>query len=207
MTVVRAPRIALGALALLGALILSTGSAAAANGGFSIDGTVPDAGAHFFADPYGATSELGALNASYNKLGNINTHAPTSTNPTLGYTSITPGQDLSGVWLDTSVDPNTGHVWLYFAFQRVADSTGQVLFEFDQNAAPTACDYSGAILTDPPGADTATQALIDTCNPWANRSANDFALVFDTPADEMWEAAIRRLGADPALLQASRGVH
>jgi putative transcriptional regulator len=35
----------------------------------------------------------------------------------------------------------------------------------------------------------------------------DVALVFDTPADEMWEAAIRRLGADPALLQASRGVH
>lgn len=35
----------------------------------------------------------------------------------------------------------------------------------------------------------------------------DVALVFDTPAEEMWEAAIRRLGADPALLQMSRGVH
>lgn len=35
----------------------------------------------------------------------------------------------------------------------------------------------------------------------------DRDLIFDTPADEMWEKAIRRLGADPALLQMSRGVH
>jgi putative transcriptional regulator len=32
-------------------------------------------------------------------------------------------------------------------------------------------------------------------------------LVFNTPADQMWETAIRRLGADPAALQMSRGVH
>jgi len=32
-------------------------------------------------------------------------------------------------------------------------------------------------------------------------------LIFNTPSDKMWEAAIRRLGADPAALQASRGVH
>ena len=32
-------------------------------------------------------------------------------------------------------------------------------------------------------------------------------LIFNTPADRMWEAAIRRLGADPASLQMSRGVH
>jgi putative transcriptional regulator len=35
----------------------------------------------------------------------------------------------------------------------------------------------------------------------------DAGLIFDTPADSMWEAAIRRLGADPAALQMSRGVH
>jgi putative transcriptional regulator len=33
------------------------------------------------------------------------------------------------------------------------------------------------------------------------------ALIFNTPADRMWEAAIRRLGADPAALHMSRGVH
>jgi putative transcriptional regulator len=32
-------------------------------------------------------------------------------------------------------------------------------------------------------------------------------LIFDTPAERMWEAAIRRLGADPAALQISKGVH
>ena len=35
----------------------------------------------------------------------------------------------------------------------------------------------------------------------------DRDLIFGTPAEQMWEAAIRRLGADPAALQMSRGVH
>jgi len=32
-------------------------------------------------------------------------------------------------------------------------------------------------------------------------------LVFETDAPAMWESAIRRLGADPSLLQGSHGVH
>jgi putative transcriptional regulator len=35
----------------------------------------------------------------------------------------------------------------------------------------------------------------------------DRELIFGTPPDLMWETAIRRLGADPAALQMSRGVH
>jgi putative transcriptional regulator len=35
----------------------------------------------------------------------------------------------------------------------------------------------------------------------------DRDVIFNTPPDKMWEAAIRRLGADPATLQMSRGVH
>jgi putative transcriptional regulator len=35
----------------------------------------------------------------------------------------------------------------------------------------------------------------------------DRDLIFKTPPDKMWEAAIRRLGADPATLQISRGIH
>ena len=35
----------------------------------------------------------------------------------------------------------------------------------------------------------------------------DADLIFNTPPERMWEAAIRRLGADPANLQMSRGVH
>jgi putative transcriptional regulator len=32
-------------------------------------------------------------------------------------------------------------------------------------------------------------------------------LIFSTPPERMWEAAIRRLGADPGALSMSRGVH
>jgi putative transcriptional regulator len=35
----------------------------------------------------------------------------------------------------------------------------------------------------------------------------DLDLVFDVPADAMWETAIRRLGADPSMLTTSHGVH
>ena len=35
----------------------------------------------------------------------------------------------------------------------------------------------------------------------------DRDLIFNTPPDQLWEAAIRRLGADPNALQMSRGVH
>ena len=35
----------------------------------------------------------------------------------------------------------------------------------------------------------------------------DLDIVFDTAAGEMWESAIRRLGADPSTLTMSHGVH
>ncbi len=35
----------------------------------------------------------------------------------------------------------------------------------------------------------------------------DPSLIFGVPPDEMWEAALKRLGADPAALQTSAGVH
>ena len=35
----------------------------------------------------------------------------------------------------------------------------------------------------------------------------DPSLIFGVPAEQMWETAIRRLGADPAALQTSPGVH
>ena len=38
-------------------------------------------------------------------------------------------------------------------------------------------------------------------------SAIDRDLIFNTPSDQMWETAIRRLGADPSNLQMSCGVH
>jgi len=38
-------------------------------------------------------------------------------------------------------------------------------------------------------------------------STVDPGLIFGVPAEQMWEAAIRRLGAEPAALQTSSGVH
>ena len=35
----------------------------------------------------------------------------------------------------------------------------------------------------------------------------DLDLVFDVPAEAMWELAIRRMGADPSMLTTSHGVH
>lgn len=35
----------------------------------------------------------------------------------------------------------------------------------------------------------------------------DAALIFGTPPEQMWETAIRRLGAEPSALQTSSGVH
>jgi putative transcriptional regulator len=35
----------------------------------------------------------------------------------------------------------------------------------------------------------------------------DVDLIFETPATTLWETVIRRLGADPALLQMGHGVH
>ena len=35
----------------------------------------------------------------------------------------------------------------------------------------------------------------------------DPVLIFDTPADEMWDQAIRRLGTGPGSLQIGQGVH
>ena len=35
----------------------------------------------------------------------------------------------------------------------------------------------------------------------------DPALIFSVPAEQMWETAIRKLGADPSGLQQSSGVH
>jgi putative transcriptional regulator len=35
----------------------------------------------------------------------------------------------------------------------------------------------------------------------------DTGLIFETSVDTMWESAIRRLGAEPSMLQGSSGIH
>lgn len=45
-----------------------------------------------------------------------------------------------------------------------------------------------------------------TQSAWLIASA-DLDIIFETPSEQMWETAIRRMGADPSLLHMSPGVH
>jgi hypothetical protein len=153
------------------ALVLALASftaqtAMAADGPFTIDGNVPDAGTTELPDLFGNVKELGPLNSNTTKIGVIHSDAL----PTLGTTNPNGQVDLRQAWLTTKKDPATGHIWLYFAWERDANSgSGFIAYEFMQNAAPTGCAY-----------DTATDAqLIANCNPWANRKAGDFLILWD----------------------------
>ena len=134
-----------------------------ADSGFLIDGTVADTGAANFGDLSGNAKELGPINESTTKLGVIHSDAL----PTLGTSNPNGQVDLKQVWFDTSTVDGTD--WLYFAWER--DSTngsGVIAIEFQQAAAPAACDYS-----------LSTASLIANCNPWDNRQEDDFMLVWD----------------------------
>jgi hypothetical protein len=139
----------------------------AADGPYSIDGTVPDANTTELSDLTGNVKELGPKNANTTKIGVIHT----ATSPMLDTTNPNGQVDLRRAWLDTERDtaaPN--HDWLYFAWERDANSgSGFIAYEFMQNPAPAGCAY-----------DTATDAqLIAGCNPWANRRSGDFMILWD----------------------------
>jgi hypothetical protein len=138
----------------------------AADGPFTIDGSVPDAGTTELPDLSGSVKELGPLNSSTTKIGVIHNDAV----PTLGLTNPNGQVDLRRAWLDTARDTSTNHDWLYFAWERDNDSgSGFIAYEFMKNAPPAGCAY-----------DTATDAqLISNCNPWANRTSGDFMILWD----------------------------
>jgi hypothetical protein len=141
-------------------------SARAADGPYTIDGIVPDAGTTELADLYGNVKELGPLNSNTTKIGVIHNDAL----PTLDLTNPNPNVDLRRAWLDTERDAGTSHDWLYFAWERDSNTgSGFIAYEFMKNPPPAGCAY-----------DTATDAqLIANCNPWANRTAGDFMILWD----------------------------
>jgi uncharacterized repeat protein (TIGR01451 family) len=145
---------------------------------FSIDGTVPDAECCVeFADPYGSEKELGAVNGTDTKLGSIHAAAP----PMLDFTNPNSSTDLVSIWLDTAEDAN-GDIWLYFAWQRDANTGSSVIsYEFQAGALDPACDYSGVDQVEP--ADGNEAVLIASCNPWSNRQQGDFQIVWDFNGD------------------------
>ena len=151
---------------LVGALIVGTAPAALADviGQYNIDGGVPDAGIPSYTDTNGNKKELGPINSSTTKIGVIHNDAL----PTLGETNPNGQVDLNTVWLDA--DRVNGEDFLYFAWQRDSNNgSGFIAYEFMKSAAPAACAY-----------DTATQIqLVAGCNPWANRQAGDFMILWD----------------------------
>ena len=152
---------------VIAAAIFPASSALAEYGPYIIDGVVPDDPTFdVLEDPDGNVKELGPLNSNTTKIGVIHNDQV----PTLGLTNPNGQVDLRQAWLDTAQDTTTGDDWLYFAWERDNDTgSGFIAYEFMQDPAPAACAY-----------DTATQQqLIDTCNPWANRQAGDFIILWD----------------------------
>ena len=156
------------------ALFLLAPTSATAQVPYNIDGTVPDADCCYeFQDPVGSISELGPVNSSDTKLGSIHTATP----PMLGFTNPNSSTDLGAIWLDTAKDA-TGDLWLYFAWERDATSGSSVIaYELQSASADPACDYSAIDQTEP--ASAAEEELINSCNPWVNRKAGDFMIVWN----------------------------
>ena len=141
---------------------------------YNIDGVVPDADCCYeFQDPVGSISELGPVNSSDTKLGSIGS----ATEPMLGYTNPNSATDLGKIWLETSKD-QAGDIWLYFAWERdAATGSSTIAYEFQTESLDPACDYSAIDQVLPE--DPAETALINSCNPWGNRQAGDFMIVWD----------------------------
>jgi putative transcriptional regulator len=123
---------------------------------------------------------------------------------------ITRGNDLP-LWIGGPVEPERG--WILLAEEPPADfksirdglylSTSQTILRevLEASPAPRARVIAGYAGWGPGQLD---EELAQSS--WL-MSDVDLDLVFDTPADAMWEAAIRRMGADPSMLTTSHGVH
>jgi hypothetical protein len=141
---------------------------------YSIDGTVPDSNCcSEFQDPAGSIKELGPVNSSLTKFGNIHTATP----PMLQFTNPNSSTDLAAIWVETTKDLD-GDIWLYFAWERDANSGSSVIsFEFQTAPIDPSCDFASIDQTEPASAEETT--LINACNPWSNRQAGDFIVVWD----------------------------
>ncbi len=159
---------AIAALVLVGV----TAPRASAQIPFVIDGTVTDAAnshatgsALKTSDPNGNAKELGPINSSATKVAVIGNAA----SPMLGLTIQNAQVDLNTIYTQTEKATN-GDLWYYFGWARdSANGSGFISIEFEQAPVDPACDYANK---------TPTQ-LIAACNPWKNRQAGDFLLLWD----------------------------
>ncbi len=153
-------------LGLAAALVQPDLARAVPTNPFTIDGVViPDGGAAQLDDPFGAVKELGPKNASTTKIGVVHNATP----PMLDRTNPNAQVDLRRAWLDLERDGDAND-WVYFAWERDSNSgSGFIAFEFMASGAPVACgDYGGS-----------EAQLVAGCNPWRNRQAGDFLVLWD----------------------------
>lgn len=170
--------------------VLPTTPAQAADGPFTIDGTVPGAdGAIMLTDPAGSNKELGPKNGSPTKIGVIHNAAT----PMLELTNPNGQVDLNTAWLKTQRE--AGKDWLYFAWKRDSNTgSGFISFEFMTNPVPATCNYA------------APNTLAATCNPWKNRQAGDFLILWDQQGSgtdlykRVWSGTAPNLVLGPPVL-------
>lgn len=123
---------------------------------------------------------------------------------------VSGGNDLP-LWIGGPVEPDRG--WILLAHQPAEEckiireglylSTSQSLLRevLEASPAPRARIIAGYAGWGPGQLDDELAQ-----SSWL-MSTVDLDLVFDVAADTMWETAIRRMGADPAMLTTSHGVH
>ena len=146
---------------------------------FVIDGVVPAngtvSGPDETPDPFGNVRELGPVNSNATKVGVIHSATP----PMLSFTNPNGQVDLRRIWTQTAQAANND-IWFYFAWERDANTgSGFIAYEFQQSALSPSCAYTAAgidMILPESGAET---ALINSCNPWQNRQAGDFLIMWD----------------------------
>jgi hypothetical protein len=98
----------------------------------------------------------------------------------LDFTNPNGQVDLKTVWIARGKDQTSDHQWLYFAWERDANKgSGFISYEFQKSALSPSCVYTGTGIDMIQPASAAETTLINTCNPWENRQAGDFLIVWD----------------------------
>ena len=125
------------------------------------------------------------------------------------------GEDSAVVWAGGPVSPSTGWV-LHEPVGGAAPGQGGTIEITSTISLSTSPDRLRAIANQPPrnvrlllgysGWGPGQLAQEMARGAWLHTSV-DPQLVFDTPADEMWDAAMRTLGVNPRDLFSGRGVN
>lgn len=116
------------------------------------------------------------------------------------------------LWIGGPVEPERG--WILLSETRERDEAREIAPGLFLSASPDVLRRVLESAMPPParviagyagwGPGQLDQELSDSS--WLMADV-DAAFLFNTPAAELWEAAIRRIGANPAQLQQGHGVH